>query len=114
MLLCIAMAAIRTTTDCPHHQLSLCLASACEITSTEFPKKVRATAREIHSKMRFCVGVTSSWAVFLTKLRVGSVAGSGLPPGPVVVGLAMLVFEFVATMLRKVKAARKKTSINSG
>jgi hypothetical protein len=84
------------------------------MTRTELPKKVRAAASESHSKTLFWVWVTSSWTVFLTKLRVGSVAGSGLPPGPVVVGLAILVFELEAAMLRRVKAARKKHSMNSG
>jgi hypothetical protein len=81
---------------------------------TELPTKVNAVASDTHSNSLFCVCVTSSWTVFFTKFRVGSVAGSGLPPGPVVVGLAILVLELDAAMLRKVKAARKKTSITIG
>jgi hypothetical protein len=90
------------------------MTSECVMTSTELPMKVRAAASESHSKTRFCVWVTSSWTGRLTKLRVGSVAGSGLPPGPVVVGLAILTLELVAAMLRVVKAARKKTSMTMG
>jgi len=90
------------------------MTSECAMTTTELPTKVRAVASESHSKTRFCVCVTSSWTAFLTKLRVGSVAGSGLPPGPVVVGFAMLALELEAAMLRRVKAARKKASRASG
>jgi hypothetical protein len=86
----------------------------CAMTSTELPMKVSAVASETHSKTLFCVWVTSSWTALLIKLRVGSVAGNGLPPGPVVVGLAILVLELVAAMLRRVKAARKKVNMKMG
>jgi hypothetical protein len=90
------------------------MTSECAMASTELPMKVSAVARDTHSNMCFCVGVTSSWIAFFTKLRVGSVAGSGFPPGPVVVGFAMLALELEAAMLRMVKAARKKISIKIG
>jgi hypothetical protein len=106
--------AVRTTTDLPAHQCSFFMTSECVMTSTELPTKVRAVASDTHSKTRFCVCVTSSRTARLTKLRVGSVAGSGLPPGPVVVGWAILALELDAAMLRVVKAARKKTSRTMG
>lgn len=90
------------------------MTSEWAMTRTELPMKVRAVAKETHSKTRFWVWVTSSWTGLFTKLRVGSVAGSGLPPGPVVVGLAILALELEAAMLRVVKAARKKTSMKMG
>jgi hypothetical protein len=105
---------LHTTTDFPAHQCSFFMTSECAMTSTELPMKVSAVARDTHSNTRFCVCVTSSWTAFLMKLRVGSVAGSGFPPGPVVVGLAILALELEAAMLRMVKAARKKTSIKIG
>jgi hypothetical protein len=111
---CASTAELHTTTDLPAHQCSLFMTSACAMTNTELPMKVSAVARDTHSITRFCVGVTSSWTAFFTKLRVGSVAGSGFPPGPVVVGFAMLALELEAAMLRMVKAARKKISIKIG
>lgn len=84
------------------------------MTLIEFPMKVRATAADSHSKTRFWLFVTSSLTSLLMKLRVGSVAGSGLPPGPVVVGFCTLLLFRDTRMLRAVKAARKKKSVTMG
>jgi hypothetical protein len=90
------------------------MTSECVMTNTEFPTKVRAAASEIHSKMRFCAFVTWSCTARFTKFRVGSVAGSGLPPGPVAVDLALPALELDAAMLRVMKATRKKRSRKTG
>lgn len=84
------------------------------MTLMALPTKVAAAAMESHSNTSFCECVTSSLTWRLTKLRVGSVAGRGLPPGPRCVGVATFVFELEATMLRVVKAARKKSSMKMG
>lgn len=100
-----------TTTAWPHHHCSFLLERAWTMTLTELAMNVRAAASETHSKRRFWVGVTSSWAFFLFKLRSGSVAGSGLPPGPSWVEGRILGLELEAVrMLRITKTPRKKAS----
>jgi hypothetical protein len=81
---------------------------------TELAAKVKAVASDSHWKTRFWLSVTSSLTSFFLKLRVGSVCGSGLPPGPSCVVLVTLELELVARTLRAVKATRKKSSRKMG
>jgi hypothetical protein len=87
---------------------------AWAMVTTALATKVAAARAESQLNTSFCECVTWSVTVFLTKLRVGSVAGSGLPPGPVVVGLVTLELLLDERMLRAVKAARKKNSRRMG
>lgn len=104
---------VLTTVAWPHHHCSLREYRAWATTVTALPTKVRAAARDSHSKSNFR-GRLKSRTSALPPPFTAFFFGSGFPPGPVcssdASALSCADWRFEAIMLCMVKVVMKKTS----